>query len=1158
MPRESNEGYYNLNGDDDGNNINLQDLSPQAPNHHQQPQPTFTFPTMPDGSDITFFNNYPSIHSPNPNLNFTPAANIPVATENIQPAFQNEQLLPPPPLPSSSSQNYRPNNRDNYGNYRHVDIPETSISSIDSSNIFQTNNNNPNAINSFNQVLQNTNNLLDGWFPESIPSSDKPTVKLSSSGRPTKLSSSSGSSQIYAQRISSLKDYLQQSQQYSRQNSQQQPQQQPQQQQEERYAEFSAPYSLSYDRNQTQTHDQDQTQNQDQDQDQNQYQEQSQNLLTPQTITSPSSIPPTNDIHSPHSPHEEEGEQEESHLLSSSYPPEGQNITPRVSFNSYDAIPEDGSYMFDDLTQDQSGQSQAFLTGGSMTPYIDEITAYYHDDLDSHPNEITRATRKRSSQYIRLTGKSLFIFSETNKFRLFLASIVSNIYFKDFHKILILTHIIFLTIMTSPVSPIFSVEELDKSDSFMSLFYSPLYNWAFFGIFILYTFRVVAIIIAHGLVLRGTGPYRIFNPSAYYASLLDKGPIHMKLTNHGDHTHMTYLPDVQKEKRFLHSPWKILDFISVLSYWLVFFLQINDTLFKHNLFVFRALTSLCLLRTMKITSQTTLILHAFRAGYKRVLTIFLFIGFFLSLFAIIGQQSFSGSLARTCLWTNPDNSSETYSTDQFCGSYIDANSFERVPYITSFDEHFTTPKGFTCPIYSVCQTQNNPYNGTINFDNFFNSFELAFVIFSLNTFSDIMYHVIDSERLVASIFFIVGVIILAYGLASLFISVVASTFQNVKNLKDQVAKEGGNEGIFTIIIESIRHFLKHFFINNSSDFQGVVLTHSAAGQVFYYLREIPLLVIFADLIFQCTVTVHTSPDTLHKLYLWEIAVAAFLGAEIILRFALYLPRNWLDFWLMKINVFDFVLAIVNGIILIPAIATTEKYKWLTCFQIIRIYRIVNEISFSRDIWLKILDQFHLIFDITIFYYLMVFLASLFACLLLQGNIPEGGDSLFNFQSLSNAFLAMYIISTTENWTSIMYNAIQFADSLFYRICIAVFLVLWLIASNYVTLNMFIAVITDNLGYSDIKKKFLQLCIFLEEEKYSTVYTPQIKLQLINNFSKQIMEYITSSLAENESKNILLILEITLALCEESKDTGISSDTFELLQEIQVRKIKIYK
>ena len=75
------------------------------------------------------------------------------------------------------------------------------------------------------------------------------------------------------------------------------------------------------------------------------------------------------------------------------------------------------------------------------------------------------------------------------------------------------------------------------------------------------------------------------------------------------------------------------------------------------------------------------------------------------------------------------------------------------PYLKSdlISTGYQSHKGFLCPRRSLCVEQDNPYSGTVSFDNIFQSLELVFVIMSSNTFSDLMYDLTDSDFLVAAL-----------------------------------------------------------------------------------------------------------------------------------------------------------------------------------------------------------------------------------------------------------------------------------------------------------------------------------------------------------------------------------------------------------------------
>ncbi len=132
------------------------------------------------------------------------------------------------------------------------------------------------------------------------------------------------------------------------------------------------------------------------------------------------------------------------------------------------------------------------------------------------------------------------------------------------------------------------------------------------------------------------------------------------------------------------------------------------------------------------------------------------IGFFWLLFAIIGVQSFKSSLRRTCVWMGQDGVSN-YTQNvapgnvQFCGGYLNATTAAAWPWLNADGSNGTeSSKGYLCPQGSLCMQGENPYNGTVSFDNVLQSLELIFVIMSSNTFSDLLYYTADSDYLAAA------------------------------------------------------------------------------------------------------------------------------------------------------------------------------------------------------------------------------------------------------------------------------------------------------------------------------------------------------------------------------------------------------------------------
>lgn len=544
------------------------------------------------------------------------------------------------------------------------------------------------------------------------------------------------------------------------------------------------------------------------------------------------------------------------------------------------------------------------------------------------------------------------------------------------------------------------------------------------------------------------------------------------------------------ERAFLRSSWNRVDFLSTVCYWISLLLTINGVDIKHKLFVFRALSSLRLWRLLNLTRGTSSILRSLKNAAPLLLNVSTIIGFFwyvlygpffaalvLSttnirvLFSIIGVQSFKSSLRRTCIWVDPEGIEANYSTGTFCGSYFEPQTLNVLPYVLPDGTPGGVAKGFTCPVNSVCVVGDNPYSGTLSFDTIYNSLEMVFVVMSTNTFTDIMYDTMATDYLVSSLFFVFGVLVLSWWLINLLVAVIAVSFR----LEREEALNGQRR----------KDFFSHvfgFFSNGDGPHHSTFLLKSTIGKFYHRTRYLWLAFIAADIIAECTVDSRSSQRHVDMVYHFHGATAGVMLIDLILRFAGYLPY-WRYFFRSKGNVLDLFLGIANVIILLPFVHNhDEVYNWLTVFQVARFYRIPVSVKFVRSMWSRVLGSYRAVFNLTAFYFLMVFLVSIMAGQMLRGVVPfedDSGDTNdVSFFDLGNSFIGMYQISSTENWTDVMYAAIESAPNAFLVICYGLFFVGWFILSNFIVLNMFVAVITENLEVSPEEKRKGQIRQFI--------------------------------------------------------------------------------
>lgn len=379
----------------------------------------------------------------------------------------------------------------------------------------------------------------------------------------------------------------------------------------------------------------------------------------------------------------------------------------------------------------------------------------------------------------------------------------------------------------------------------------------------------------------------------------------------------------------------------------------------------------------------------------------------------------------------------------------------------------STHKGFLCPRGSYClqlRPDQLPYNGTVSFDNIFQSLELVFVVMTANTFSDLMYYTTDSDYLAAALFFAGGIMIMMLWLLNLLIAVITSSFQ--------VIREEGKASAFAAQVKALL----------PTDEAEPSRRVGAIKHIFDKTYWFWIVVIAYDILCQAFRSADMSPDQAEFIDHSEIVVTLILLVEIILRFSV----DWRGFLRDKKSWFDLGLAIITSVILLPPIRHSgQPYAWLTVFQLLRIYRVIIAVPVTKGLITLVLGNSSGIGNLMLFVFLMTFLMSIFAVQMFRGELtqtdPYGNTIEFPFFTIYNAFLGMYQILSSENWTISLYNITAFNTARNTAWIAAVFFIGWYILANFILVNMFIAVIQENFDVSEDEKRMHQVKSFLNRK-----------------------------------------------------------------------------
>ncbi|KAJ9647844.1 calcium channel protein [Coniosporium tulheliwenetii] len=521
------------------------------------------------------------------------------------------------------------------------------------------------------------------------------------------------------------------------------------------------------------------------------------------------------------------------------------------------------------------------------------------------------------------------------------------------------------------------------------------------------------------------------------------------------------------QRAFLRHSFNRLDFIAVVSFWISFVMGLRGVESSQHAYVFRMLSCLRILRLLRLTSGTTVILRSLKKAAPLLLNVSFLIGFFWLLFAIVGVQSFKSSLRRNCVWVDPNGRQDNYTNEfQFCGGHLDQNS-NPLPWVFPDGRNGTlSSKGFLCPKNSFCVQGDNPYSGTVSFDNLVQSLELIFVVMTTNTFTELMYYLTDSDYLAAALFFAFGIVIMSLWLINLLIAVITSSFQ--------VIRDESNTSAFTA------HEADE--PPDNEDEKTPKRRISSLKRMYERTYWLWIAIIVYGLSCQSMRSADMSRSRERFIDVSELGVTLVLLFEIAVRFTV----DWRRFFRSKRNWVDLGLAIITTIIQLPKIRNfSQPYAWLTLFQILRIYRVVLAIPMTRDLIMVVLGNVSGLANMILFVFLLTFLAAIFAAQLLRGELPEsdGGEPLkVTFATIYNSFLGMYQILSSENWTTILYSVTSYNVKYNTAWIGASFLIIWYILSNFIVLNMFIAVIQENFDVSEDEKRLQQVKAFLQQKE----------------------------------------------------------------------------
>ncbi|XP_066100522.1 sodium channel protein type 11 subunit alpha [Saccopteryx bilineata] len=225
------------------------------------------------------------------------------------------------------------------------------------------------------------------------------------------------------------------------------------------------------------------------------------------------------------------------------------------------------------------------------------------------------------------------------------------------------------------------------------------------------------------------------------------------------------------EFSFLRDPWNWLDFIVIATAFAS--LLPNNSIQVSSLRTFRVFRAL---KAISVISGLKVIVGALLRSVKKLVDVLILTLFCLSIFALVGQQFFMGSLKQRCVLK---------------GSWNETNDM-----CPKSDSEFISCRTWSndsgCPHNYECKrTQCNPDYGYTNFDNFSWSFLAMFRLMTQDSWEKLYRQTLRTSGLFSVFFFVVVIFLGSFYLINLTLAVVTMAYeeQNRNVAAETEAKE---------------------------------------------------------------------------------------------------------------------------------------------------------------------------------------------------------------------------------------------------------------------------------------------------------------------------------------------------------------------------------
>ncbi|KAL0076809.1 Ion transport protein-domain-containing protein [Phycomyces blakesleeanus] len=551
-----------------------------------------------------------------------------------------------------------------------------------------------------------------------------------------------------------------------------------------------------------------------------------------------------------------------------------------------------------------------------------------------------------------------------------------------------------------------------------------------------------------------------------------------------------------EHKAYLNKFGNILDLTSIVCYWIDFGFMLHG---YRYFTLFKTLGATRPLRLLLIFPGTAMIVRSLEESLGLLLVVLGFLFFFLLLWALIGLISFQGVFSRRCYVLDSAGVSTYVEPPAYCSGFY--NGTELIgPYNVIRETYgFPGPQGNICKSGQICIEDpiNNPNFGFVNYDTIFYSFLSIYTVQTLEGWTPMMYQNQDGDSNAVAVYYCICVYVLSFLVTFLVFAVITSTFTQIRANNYGSGFKAKKKSYPLLRLADSHENSTHedipWMFEDAHKDSGIGVTriwfkrnvvNMVKSPKFFYFGG---LLVFLDLVFMCMRSFYATEKTLEIIDNAETTFTFIFVIEIVLRFVG--APNWIQFWSSGRNRFDLFLVISTCVIQLPMIQDSEAYKYLTIFQVLRLYRLLICFPRVRRIIYASLGNGESITNIVIFLVLATSLCSPIFMQMLGGDFVDFMDAdstELRFDAFWQSFMTLIMLYTSETWTQLLYNAMESQNGLG-SIYAAIFTCIYFAFARFILAGLYIAVILENFELEEEYIKQYQIKRFIRQHTHKDIH-----------------------------------------------------------------------